>query len=134
MALAAGGKTQKMKFGHHGANHTVKDLESGRVLITSQNHGFAADPATLPANVKVTHVSLFDGSLQAWLGPTVRRCPSRATRKRALARMTWLICLTVSSASSRKPRSDFLRRAAQRCAPRPVVKETCPSVQTSRAS
>ncbi|WP_417067247.1 glutamine-hydrolyzing carbamoyl-phosphate synthase small subunit [Niveibacterium terrae] len=68
MALAAGGKTQKMKFGHHGANHPVKDLESGRVLITSQNHGFAADPATLPANVKVTHVSLFDGSLQgmAW--------------------------------------------------------------------
>ena len=68
MALAAGGKTLKMKFGHHGANHPVKDLESGQVLITSQNHGFAADPATLPANVKVTHVSLFDGSLQgmAW--------------------------------------------------------------------
>jgi len=68
MALAAGGKTLKMKFGHHGANHPVKDLETGQVLITSQNHGFAADPATLPANVKVTHVSLFDGSLQgmAW--------------------------------------------------------------------
>ncbi|QSI75385.1 glutamine-hydrolyzing carbamoyl-phosphate synthase small subunit [Niveibacterium microcysteis] len=68
MALAAGAKTMKMKFGHHGANHPVKDLDSGRVLITSQNHGFAADPATLPANVKVTHVSLFDGSLQgmAW--------------------------------------------------------------------
>ena len=68
MALAAGGKTLKMKFGHHGANHPVKDLESGQVLITSQNHGFAVDPATLPANVKVTHVSLFDGSLQgmAW--------------------------------------------------------------------
>ena len=68
MALAAGGKTKKMKFGHHGANHPVKDLESGQVLITSQNHGFAADPTTLPANVKVTHVSLFDGSLQgmAW--------------------------------------------------------------------
>ncbi len=68
MALAGGGKTLKMKFGHHGANHPVKDLESGQVLITSQNHGFAADPATLPANVKVTHVSLFDGSLQglAW--------------------------------------------------------------------
>jgi carbamoyl-phosphate synthase small subunit len=64
MALAAGGKTLKMKFGHHGANHPVKDLDSGQVLITSQNHGFAADPATLPANVKVTHVSLFDGSLQ----------------------------------------------------------------------
>ncbi len=68
MALAGGGKTLKMKFGHHRANHPVKDLESGQVLITSQNHGFAADPATLPANVKVTHVSLFDGSLQglAW--------------------------------------------------------------------
>jgi carbamoyl-phosphate synthase small subunit len=66
--LAAGGKTLKMKFGHHGANHPVKDLETGQVLITSQNHGFAVDPATLPANVKVTHVSLFDGSLQgmAW--------------------------------------------------------------------
>jgi carbamoyl-phosphate synthase small subunit len=64
MALAAGGKTMKMKFGHHGANHPVKDLETGQVLITSQNHGFAADPTSLPANVKVTHVSLFDGSLQ----------------------------------------------------------------------
>jgi carbamoyl-phosphate synthase small subunit len=64
MALAGGGRTLKMKFGHHGANHPVKDLESGQVLITSQNHGFAADPATLPANIKVTHVSLFDGSLQ----------------------------------------------------------------------
>ena len=68
MALAGGGKTLKMKFGHHGANHPVKDLETGQVLITSQNHGFAADPLSLPANVKVTHVSLFDGSLQglAW--------------------------------------------------------------------
>ncbi len=68
MGLAAGGKTLKMKFGHHGANHPVKDVESGKVLITSQNHGFIVDPATLPAQVKVTHVSLFDGSLQgmAW--------------------------------------------------------------------
>jgi carbamoyl-phosphate synthase small subunit len=68
MGLAAGGRTLKMKFGHHGANHPVKDLETGQVLITSQNHGFAVDPATLPANVKITHVSLFDGSLQgmAW--------------------------------------------------------------------
>jgi carbamoyl-phosphate synthase small subunit len=64
MALAAGGRTMKMKFGHHGANHPVKDLDTGQVLITSQNHGFAADPASLPANVRVTHVSLFDGSLQ----------------------------------------------------------------------
>jgi carbamoyl-phosphate synthase small subunit len=68
LGLAGGGRTLKMKFGHHGANHPVKDLETGQVLITSQNHGFAVDPATLPANVKVTHVSLFDGSLQgmAW--------------------------------------------------------------------
>ena len=64
LGLAAGGRTLKMKFGHHGANHPVQDLESGRVFITSQNHGFAVDPASLPANVKVTHVSLFDGSLQ----------------------------------------------------------------------
>lgn len=68
MGLAAGARTLKMKFGHHGANHPVKDLDTGQVLITSQNHGFAVDPATLPANVRVTHVSLFDGSLQgmAW--------------------------------------------------------------------
>ena len=64
LALAAGAKTMKMKFGHHGANHPVQDLESGRVLITSQNHGFAVDPDTLPDNIKVTHHSLFDGSLQ----------------------------------------------------------------------
>jgi carbamoyl-phosphate synthase small subunit len=64
LALASGARTMKMKFGHHGANHPVKDLDSGQVLITSQNHGFAADAATLPANMRVTHVSLFDGSLQ----------------------------------------------------------------------
>ena len=64
LALAAGAKTMKMKFGHHGANHPVQDLASGRVLITSQNHGFAVDPGTLPDNIEVTHSSLFDGSLQ----------------------------------------------------------------------
>lgn len=64
LALASGAKTQKMKFGHHGANHPVKDLETGQVLITSQNHGFAVDPASMPANLKVTHASLFDGSNQ----------------------------------------------------------------------
>jgi len=64
MGLASGAKTLKMKFGHHGANHPVKDLESGTVVITSQNHGFAVDPDTLPANLKTTHISLFDGSLQ----------------------------------------------------------------------
>ncbi len=68
MGLAAGAKTLKMKFGHHGANHPVKDLDTGRVAITSQNHGFAVDANTLPDNIRVTHVSLFDGSLQglAW--------------------------------------------------------------------
>jgi len=64
LALASGARTVKMKFGHHGANHPVKDLDSGRVAITSQNHGFAVDAATLPANIRTTHVSLFDGSLQ----------------------------------------------------------------------
>ncbi len=64
MGLASGAKTIKMKFGHHGANHPVKDLETGQVVITSQNHGFAVDPSTLSANLRPTHVSLFDGSLQ----------------------------------------------------------------------
>ncbi len=64
LGLALGARTVKMKFGHHGANHPVIDLDSGRVLITSQNHGFAVDEATLPANVRVTHRSLFDGSNQ----------------------------------------------------------------------
>ena len=64
LALAAGAKTFKMKFGHHGANHPVQDLRSGRVFITSQNHGFAVDPKSLPAHLEVSHVSLFDGSIQ----------------------------------------------------------------------
>ena len=64
MALASGAKTFKMKFGHHGANHPVKDLDNGRVSITSQNHGFAVDEKNLPANLRATHVSLFDGTLQ----------------------------------------------------------------------
>ncbi len=64
LALASGAKTMKMKFGHHGANHPVKDLATGQVLITSQNHGFAVDAESLPANLQPTHVSLFDGSLQ----------------------------------------------------------------------
>ncbi|MBS0569240.1 MAG: glutamine-hydrolyzing carbamoyl-phosphate synthase small subunit [Proteobacteria bacterium] len=66
MGLALGAKTLKMKFGHHGANHPVKDHDDGRVLVTSQNHGFAVDAATLPANTRVTHTSLFDGSLQGF--------------------------------------------------------------------
>ncbi|MBU1690896.1 MAG: glutamine-hydrolyzing carbamoyl-phosphate synthase small subunit [Gammaproteobacteria bacterium] len=64
LALASGAKTRKMKFGHHGANHPVQDLDSGRVMITSQNHGFTVDETTLPANLCVTHKSLFDGSNQ----------------------------------------------------------------------
>ena len=64
MALASGAKTFKMKFGHHGANHPVKDLDNGRVSITSQNHGFAVDEKTLPANLRLTHISLFDNTLQ----------------------------------------------------------------------
>ena len=66
MALASGAKTLKMKFGHHGANHPVQDLDTKQVMITSQNHGFAVDVDSLPANCRVTHVSLFDGSLQGF--------------------------------------------------------------------
>ncbi|WP_341937997.1 glutamine-hydrolyzing carbamoyl-phosphate synthase small subunit [Marinimicrobium sp. C2-29] len=64
LGLASGAKSEKMKFGHHGANHPVQDLATSRVMITAQNHGFAIDESTLPANVKATHRSLFDGSLQ----------------------------------------------------------------------
>jgi carbamoyl-phosphate synthase small subunit len=66
MGLALGAKTLKMKFGHHGANHPVKDHDDGRVLVTSQNHGFAVNATTLPTNARVTHTSLFDGSLQGF--------------------------------------------------------------------
>jgi len=66
LGLAVGGKTLKMKFGHHGANHPVLDTDTGQVLITSQNHGFAVDPATLPHNARVTHISLFDHTLQGF--------------------------------------------------------------------
>jgi len=62
--LASGAKTLKMKFGHHGANHPVKDVETKKVMITSQNHGFSIDESTIPDNLCVTHVSLFDGSIQ----------------------------------------------------------------------
>jgi carbamoyl-phosphate synthase small subunit len=64
LGLASGAQTVKMKFGHHGGNHPVLDLDSGRVMISSQNHGFAVDEATLPATLRTTHRSLFDGSLQ----------------------------------------------------------------------
>ncbi|HKW80826.1 MAG TPA: glutamine-hydrolyzing carbamoyl-phosphate synthase small subunit [Casimicrobiaceae bacterium] len=73
LGLACGARTVKMKFGHHGANHPVLDKDTGQVLITSQNHGFAVDASTLPSNVRVTHVSLFDGSLQ---GIEFNDCPA----------------------------------------------------------
>jgi len=66
LGLASGARTVKMKFGHHGANHPVQEVDTGRVMITSQNHGFAVDPASLPSTARVTHVSLFDGSLQGF--------------------------------------------------------------------
>ena len=66
MGLALGARTVKMKTGHHGSNHPVQDLATGRVFITAQNHGFAVDAGTLPANARVTHVSLFDGTLQGF--------------------------------------------------------------------
>ncbi|WP_202593386.1 glutamine-hydrolyzing carbamoyl-phosphate synthase small subunit [Ferriphaselus sp. R-1] len=66
MGLASGAKTVKMKFGHRGANHPVQDVQTGQVMITSQNHGFAVDATTLPANARVTHISLFDGTLQGF--------------------------------------------------------------------
>lgn len=73
LGLASGARTMKMKFGHHGANHPVQELHSGRVLITSQNHGFAVDEATLPASVRASYRSLFDGSLQ---GIELTDCPA----------------------------------------------------------
>ena len=66
LGLASGARTRKMKFGHHGANHPVQDLDTKRVMITSQNHGFQVDADTLPSTARVTHVSLFDGSLQGF--------------------------------------------------------------------
>jgi carbamoyl-phosphate synthase small subunit len=64
LALASGAETEKMKFGHHGANHPVRDIESGKVFITSQNHGFSVDPKSLSKSLKITHLSLFDESVQ----------------------------------------------------------------------
>jgi carbamoyl-phosphate synthase small subunit len=66
MGLASGARTIKMKFGHHGANHPVKDLDTGQVVITSQNHGFAVDPATLPPGCVPTQINLNDGTLEAF--------------------------------------------------------------------
>ena len=95
MGLAAGAKTMKMKFGHHGANHPVQDLETGRVMITSQNHGFAVDAATLPANARVTHVSLFDGTLQGFELTDKPAFCFQGTPKRARARMMWRVIRSI---------------------------------------
>jgi carbamoyl-phosphate synthase small subunit len=92
LALASGAKTFKMKFGHHGANHPVKDLDSGRVSITSQNHGFAVDETTLPHNLRPTHVSLFDGTLQGLARTDRPPSASRATPKPHPDRMTLPTC------------------------------------------
>src|SRR4029453_10858530 len=114
MALASGAKTFKMKFGHHGANHPVKDLDSGRVSITSQNHGFAVDEKTLGPELRPTHVSLFDGPLPGpagpppraacwaargggWRAPTSRPSASRVTPKPAPGRTTSATSSTASS-------------------------------------
>ena len=99
MALASGAKTFKMKFGHHGANHPVKDLDNGRVSITSQNHGFAVDEKTLPANLRAdARVACSTARCRAWRAPTSRRSASRATRRPRPARTTSATCSTASSA------------------------------------
>ena len=95
MGLASGAKTLKMKFGHHGANHPVKDLDTGRVVITSQNHGFAVDPATVPSNSarqRTSHCSTAPS--RAWRGLIGRRSVSRDTPKRAPGRTTSATCST----------------------------------------
>jgi carbamoyl-phosphate synthase small subunit len=97
LGLASGARTIKMKFGHHGANHPVQDLASGRVMITSQNHGFAVDEESLPANVRVTHrVAVRRLAAGHRTAPTAPRSASRATRKRAPAHTTCCRCSTGS--------------------------------------
>jgi carbamoyl-phosphate synthase small subunit len=98
MALASGAKTFKMKFGHHGANHPVKDLDSGRVSITSQNHGFAVDEKTLPGNLRATTSPCSTARCKALRAPTSPRSASRATRKPRPAPTTSVTCSTASPA------------------------------------
>ena len=95
LGLAAGGRTVKMKFGHHGANHPVKDLDTGRVCITSQNHGFAVDAASLPANVRTTTSRCSMARCRASRSPTRRPSASRATPRPRPVRTTWPTCLNV---------------------------------------
>ena len=94
LALASGAKTVKMKFGHHGANHPVQDLDSKRVMITSQNHGFAVDAATLPANVRPPMCRCLTAACKASPAPTCRPSAFKATPRQARGRMMWRIYST----------------------------------------
>lgn len=97
LALASGAKTVKMKFGHHGGNHPVKDIDNNVVMITAQNHGFAVDEATLPANLRVTHQSLFDGTLQGIHRTDKPAFSFQGTLKRARGRTMPRRCSTTLS-------------------------------------
>jgi hypothetical protein len=131
----------KMKFGHHGANHPVKDLDSGKVLITSQNHGFAVDPATCRPTCAVTHVSLFDGSCRASPAPT---CPAFCFQGHPEASpgphdVAYLFdrFIGLMEGSAKKPASGSLRPAPKSTRATAGLDESprqaCPNVQTSRA-
>ena len=102
LALAVGGKTMKMHQGHHGANHPVKDLTTGKVEITSMNHGFAVDRASLPANAMETHVSLFDGSNCGSRSRTGRSSRCSIIPKPRPARATVIICSSALSTYARR--------------------------------
>ncbi len=97
LALASGAKTVKMKFGHHGGNHPVKDVEKNVVMITAQNHGFAVDEAILPANLRVTHKSCSTVRYRAFIAPINRHSASRGTLKPALVHTTPRRCSTTLS-------------------------------------
>ena len=118
LLAAAGGKTNKMKFGHHGANHPVQDLDSKQVMITSQNHGFRFDEASLPATVRVTHRSLFDGTVQGIELTDKPAYSFRATRK-------WPGPHDVAYLFDK-----FIKLMAERA----VKDPTCQNVQTSTVS
>jgi len=98
MGLAVGAGTVKMKTGHHGSNHPVKDVITGQVFITAQNHGFAVDAQTLPANARVTHVSLFDGTLQGFELTDRPAFVSKAIPRPVPVHTTLSCCSTSSSA------------------------------------
>ncbi len=131
-----------MKFGHHGANHPVQDLATGRVLITSQNHGFAVDESTLPANVKATHRSLFDGTLQG-LARTDRAAFSFQGHPEAspgphdvaplFERFTHRCCGACRRSCARCARAAVRASRRPRAEPHAAI-DPCPSAPTSRAS